>query len=162
MTITEELPVLAERVEAASVAQATHDFLKSHPTRLRQVTWQGKDECGTVACVAGWVGILYDDPHTSLDVLRETMALSGQDLSAMSRHQYEWERRQALRLGLDGCAATILFNRATDDVVRPMLTDIAEWHREHPHRTEPMLWDEVAAIHARACKAANDRSASTS
>ena len=106
-TNTTEITPESMRIECSTVAQVVHDFLAKHPEQYHQSTWHGENECGTVACVAGWVGILHDDPHNHLDILKRE--IGGVSKQTMLDLQFDWEARQAMRLGIDILGACLLY-----------------------------------------------------
>ena len=143
--------------EPANVAKAVYDFVVRFPEQHDQRIWEDeKTGCGTVACIAGWVGILHDDTLSSAIDAKKVEALYEHGSArpkGFIRLQWDWEARQARRLGIESVAAGLLFNGVGDKVAREMLKGIEEWHKQkHPLRTHLMHYDELDAIRYAAVK----------
>ena len=141
MTISRDVrsgdPERNDAEAAAFVAETVHAHLSDYPDKHLQKVWEADTECGTVACIAGWIGILHDDDHSKLD---------DETTSRSILAQWKWEARQAARLGIDTLAASLFFGCDSEIVAMDMLKGIAEWHRGNPKRTIPMTYGEMDAI----------------
>ena len=143
MTMT--MPELTDHENAMSVALSVRDYLLANPERFSQSTWGEEGECGTVACIAGWVGILHDDAYVNLDAYRP----AGTPPTIFSHES--WEGRQAARLGITRRASRMLFNNVSGKVALEMLLGIAQWHEANPDRAA-MTYDEIDVLRVEVLK----------
>ena len=139
------VPDLTDHESAMSVALSVRDYLLANPERFSQSTWGEEGECGTVACIAGWVGILHDDAYVSLD------AYTPEGTPPSIFEHEKWEGRQAARLGITQKASRMLFNSVSGTVALEMLTGIAQWHAKNPDRAA-MTYDEIDVLRVEVLK----------
>ena len=134
--------------EPRFVCEAVLDHITRHPETHQQAYWQRDDaECGTVACLAGWCGLLHND---TAEAARELGYLTEDDDGG-------WALRQAHRLGITGGAAQLLFNTSPNSKVVKLLTSVTKWHTTNTGlMTREEMWALIADINKEERKAIID------
>ena len=102
------------------VCDSVADLLEAHPWQHQQQDWVKETECGTVACIAGWVGEL----HRDFFFTAFTQALGMCDSEPIDN----WIHRQAARLGLELNAAKDFFNMMSEQMSVFMLREMSKFH----------------------------------
>ena len=101
------------------VCDSVADLLETYTQQHTQTTWGSIEDCGTVACVAGWVGELHDD---SIQKIREINPSAWGAPDA-------WIARQQNRLGISaGAGASLFDDNLTEDTCVYLLREISKWH----------------------------------
>ena len=95
------------------------DLFTRDPLKLNMQTWESEPaECETMACVAGWTGLLHGDSAGAMVP----------DFDENPKEEQRWRQRQADRLGITKAASEVLFLETTESQVVPMLGRVIEWH----------------------------------
>lgn len=119
---------------ASETCRKIADLIERNPALLDMSDWQYEDRCGTVACVAGHIGLLHADAYTDAVKDAETM------------EETAWLSRQAARIGLNLQAGIAFFYDGHDidaELVPAILRSIAEASLSRSRPIGEKLFNEI-------------------
>ena len=104
-------------VEQAEVCYKVADIIDFDSDRFNMGLWEEDFTCGTVACIAGHIGLFHNDSHGILMERTHRMSQASAD-----EHLEHWHRRQADRIGLNPDAGDVLF--LSTEMTNPELSEL--------------------------------------
>ena len=88
--------------------------IETSPASFCQEEWMlDSENCGSIGCIAGWVGRLFGDEHN--------VCYNVSSFDEYTQTEQEWKERQASRLGLGENAGDVLFHTMNNTKAKLML-----------------------------------------